>query len=121
MNNTCFESGDQAGITQHPPVVNWRNSGVGVGVIVAVGSGVFVGRAVGKAATVDVAENSSVVTGTGTLDVQAVRNKSPSTQDAIRITSCIRLLASSLPVSAWLILILHPYRLRYQSGGHGTR
>src|SRR5512139_2360848 len=74
MNSTCFESGDHEGITQQPPVVSWRSSGVGVGVTVGVGCGVLLGRSVGKAAAVGVAGVSSVVKGTGTLDVQAAKN-----------------------------------------------
>src|SRR5512139_1563200 len=85
MNNTCFASGDHEGITQQPPVVNWRNSGVGVGMIVGVGSGVFVGRTVGNAAIVGVTTASIVATGIGASDEQAVMNNSQITHHTIRI------------------------------------
>ncbi len=109
MNNTRFESGDQEGMTQHPPVVNWRSSGVGVGVIVGVGCGVAVGHTVGETTAVGVAEASGAGGGSGTLDVQAANTVNPITQHAMRNTD---------PASAF---ILRPYRLRYQSGGHGAR
>lgn len=106
MNSTCFESGDHEGITQQPPLVNWRNSGVGVGVIVGVGSGVFVAGAVGNAAIVAVAAESSVITGTGAFDVHAPNNANAITQYAIRI------LASSL--------ILPPCPYPRSGGPHGA-
>jgi hypothetical protein len=98
MNKTCFESGDHAGITQQPPVVSWRASGVGVGVIVGVGRGVTVGCAVGKTTViVGVAEDSSgVTTGTGVLAAHAARNNTPITPHATRIRLfCILFLDSA--------------------------
>jgi hypothetical protein len=65
MNNTCFESGDQPGITQQPSLVSCFNSGVGVGVIVAVGGGVAVACAVGKALGVSLGALVAAATGPG--------------------------------------------------------
>jgi hypothetical protein len=71
MNNTCFESGDQEGMTQQRSVVNRRSSGVGVGVIVGVGCGVAVGCTVGKTAAAGAVETSGAASGSGALSVQA--------------------------------------------------
>src|SRR5512135_1137160 len=43
MKRTCFESGDQAGFTQQPPVVSCRSSGSGTAVGTIVGTGASVG------------------------------------------------------------------------------
>jgi hypothetical protein len=43
MKRTCFESGDQDGLTQQPPVVSCRNSGVGLATGSVVGAGTIVG------------------------------------------------------------------------------
>jgi hypothetical protein len=89
MNSTCLESGDHDGITQQPPVVNWRNTGVGVGVIVGVGSGVLVGRSVGNAAIVEVAAASIGAAGAGTFAAHAANITSSITQHVSRSSRCI--------------------------------
>ena len=57
MNNTWRESGDHAGCTQQPPVVNCFISGVGV----AVGDGTSVGVGLGRG--VDVAVGNGLCVG----------------------------------------------------------
>src|SRR5512137_1899065 len=86
MNKTCFESSDHDGMTQQPSVVNWRSSGVGVGLIVGVGCGVAVSSAVGKTTAVGVAGNSVGLTGVGSLTMQATKSNIPITHHATRST-----------------------------------